>query len=90
MTPTVTAPAIAAPTVDSIATTAIESTAPTFTGKVTRQQQRAAERRIVRRAMPKKERRVWVRMKNPLKREIAHETVKMVIEQFMQQGSQQK
>ena len=54
----------------------------------TRQQRRYRERELVTKSMTKAERRVWVRMKNPLKREIFQETLRMLIEQFAHQTQQ--
>lgn len=50
---------------------------------ISRQQKRLRERELVRKSMTKAERRVWVRMRNPLKREIFQETLRMILDQFV-------
>lgn len=54
-----------------------------MTTQITRQQKRHRERQLIRKSMSKAERQVWVRMPNPLKREIYDETLRMIVDQFM-------
>jgi hypothetical protein len=55
----------------------------TPTSKPSRQHRRYVERHMVRSSMSKKERREFVRMRNPLKREIYNETLRLIADQFM-------
>lgn len=55
---------------------------------LTRQQKRHRERQLIRKSMSKAERQVWVRMPKPLKREIYDETLRMIVDQFMNSTQQ--